>query len=660
MLSLDEGAAAPKTEPQKGKQMSKYDYDVVQLVDAVPRQDESHRHPVKISPDEMAKNLSRLLKPLGPDSYKVAIVDDDQSYAAFVAATYETRKIVGDKTTELMHLFQQTIKHPKASPPKHLVLVTEDPQLAAVCQMLLPETKISIWANSVTAPRELRESHHHFQPLEDLMPDLKIVQIDVRIDLENIFIGLVKIGWRPNLSELVSAIHRALEKQCGGEVVATTGYADFDELNRHHGGSRKNWQRELTLAGAESRYVVSQHGKNTADMKIASDISTLVEHSSTAGVIDVIGLATMDRDFRHVVEKVKQRGKRVIIVSLKDGLSRELEAVADVCYLDDYLTLPQRNGDQSKPAPQHEDVSLMLKVAAWMHRHRWRRAYRNQLDQEFGYATESLAKLTAAGLLVPTPDSPIDRQGQARALEFNPNNPSAQAAYYLARWIPERIDFCLNRRQMPHVDTHYLAIGMTNDRTLRQLAIAQSRAAAENWLNAAAKAGLVVASEQPHPLEPTKVITVWALPQTNAEAVNDARVVDATPETAVATPTAVVEDAVTSEQVSVVSATIESNASEDALAAEVIQLITPAATTVTSSHLRHLLTHGLSDDELTTMLFDHFRDVHRKFEGTPKTERIQALIDYVERRNQQLGLLAAIREMNPVLVAEPAAQSLAA
>jgi uncharacterized LabA/DUF88 family protein len=635
--------------------MSKYDYDVVQLVDAVPRQNDIHRH-AKISPDEMAKNLSRLLKPLGPDSYKVAIVDDDQSYAAYVAAAYETRKIVGDKTTELMHLFQQTIKHPKASPPKQLVLVSEDPQLAAVCQTLLPETKIQIWANSVTAPRELRESHHHFQPLEELITDLKIVQIDVRIDLENIFIGLVNIGWRPNLSELVGAIRRALEKQCGGEVVATTGYADFDELNRHHGGSRKNWQRELTLAGAESRYVVSQHGKNTADMKIASDISTLVEHSSTAGVIDVIGLATMDRDFRHVVEKVKQRGKRVIIVSLKNGLSRELEAVAEVCYLDDYLTLP--NVKDSDARPQHEDVTLMMKIAAWMHQHRWRRAYRDQLDQEFGRAAESLGKLMTDGWLVPTPDSPVDRQGRARALEFNPDNPSAQAAYYLARWIPERIHYSLKR--MPYVDTRYLAIGMTGDRTLNGLGIAQSRVAAENWLNAAAKAGIVVANEQPHPQAPAKQITVWTLPTPNSDAANDPVVVDASDNTVVAASTAVVEDVVATEQVSAASATAGTEVPDAAVGAEGIQMITPESTSVSSSLLRRVLTHGLSDDELTTILFDHFRGVHRKFEGAPKVERIQALLDYVETRKQQDGLLAAIREINPILVAEPEAQLLAA
>ena len=638
--------------------MSKYDYDVVQLVDAVQRHDEIHRHPVKVSPEDMAKNLSRLLKPLGPDGYKLAIVDDDRSYAAYVGETYETRKIVGDKTTELMHLFQQTIKHPKASPPRQLVLVTEDPQLVAVCQTLLPGTKIHIWANSVTAPRQIRDSHHHFQPLEDLITDLKIVQIDVRIDVENIFIGLVKTGWRPNLSELVSAIHRALEKQCGGEVVATTGYADFDELNRNHGGSRKNWQRELTLAGAETRYVVSHHGKNTADMKIANDISTLVEHSNTAGVIDVIGLATMDRDFRHVVEKVKQRGKRVIIVGLKNGLSRELEAVAEVCYLDDYLTLPQTNSNNGAAAAQPEDVSFMLKVARWMHQHRWHRVYRDRLDQEFGHATEQLAKLSADGWLVPTTDSPVDRQGRAKSLEFNPNQPSAQAAYYLAKWIPDRIDFCLNRRQMPYVDTRFLAIGMTNDRTLGQLGIAQSRVAAENWLNAAANAGIVVASEQPHPQTPTKLITVWTLPNTNSDAQGETNVATAADEDAVATPATAVEDAVVAEQVTVVNANTAT--AETIVAANVVHLTTPAPAGIPSNHLRHVLTNGLSDSELTTITFDHFRDVHRKFGGAPKVDRIQALLEYVTLRNQQNGLIEAIREINPALVDQPEVQLLAA
>ena len=639
--------------------MSKYDYDVVQLVDAVHRHDEIHRHTAKVGPAEMAKNLSRLLKPLGPDSYKVAIVDDDRSYTAYVAASYETRKIVGDKTTELMHLFQQTIKHPKASPPKQLVLVSEDPQLVAVCQTLLPETKIQIWANSATAPRELRESHHHFQALEDMIDDLKIVQIDVRIDLENIFIGLINSGWRPNLNELVSATHRALEKKCGGVVVATTGYADFGLLNQHHGGPLKDWQRELTLAGAESRYVVNQRGKNTADMKIASDISTLVEHSNTAGVVDVVALATMDRDFRHVVEKVKQRGKRVIIVSLKNGLSRELEAVAEVCYLDDYLTLP--NGKDTGNAPTRDEVSLMLKIGNWMHQHHWRRAYRDQLDQQFGDAAEPLEKLISDGWLVPTTDSRIDRQGRARDLEFNAEKPSARAAYYLARWIPERIDFCLNRanKPMPYVDTHYLANGMAGDRTLRELGVAQSRDAAQNWLDAATNAGLVVATEQPHPQTPTKLITVWNLPPLNSDAANDAPVVDPATETVVAASATAVEENAATAPVEVVIATAEANTTE-APVANVIPLITPASTSVASSHLRYLLTHGLSDDELTTILFDHFRSTYRKFEGAPKVDKIQGLLDYVETRREQRGLLAAIREVNPILVEEPEAQLLAA
>jgi uncharacterized LabA/DUF88 family protein len=447
-----------------------------------------------------------------------------------------------------------------------------------------------------------------------LLPDLKVARIDVRIDLENILIGLVKRDWRPDLRELIEAIRGEVEDL--GEIVAVTGYADFDELNRN-GGPNKNWQRELTLAGGESRYVVNQHGKNTADMKIANDIHTLVTHDAGAGGIDIIALAMMDRDFRPIVETAKSRGKRVVVLALEGGLSRELEGVAsDVRYLDSRLRLPQPGAQRSQAAPRHapqpENAALMLRIAAWMNRNRWGFVYRDSVEQEFSVAAEGLRKLIEDGWLTPGPNSPLDAQGQARKLEPNPNNPVARAAQYLARWIPSRLDFCLRQREMPHVDSNYLANGMARDRVLNQMGIGQTRGEAESWLYAAASAGLVVATEQPHPQTPTKTITTWWLPEEEA-----------------APPTAEAEE--------------EGSGSPPC-----------------SSYLRHLLTHKLSDGELTRVLFDHFRSVHRQVEGAPKFTRIQALLEYVEQRNLYDQLLAAMREVNAALDEEPEAQPMAA
>lgn len=592
-------------------------HDVIQIVDVYPRNTEGHRHTMKNDPDGEAQSLSMLIKLLGRNPRKIAIVErnDDRRLLAYQREDYEIIKMNGDRDSELRQFILRMENDVQEARPKHMVLVSEDPQFVHLCNMVAPLTDLAVWANSATAPHELKDAKYGWRPLEELLPNLKIPLIDVRLDLENIFIGLVQRGWRPNLHELIKAIHDATSDL--GEVVNVTGYADFDELNRHHGGPNTNWQRELTLAKAESRYVINQHGKNTADMKIADDIRTLVERDAAAsGAIDIIGLATMDRDFRPIVETAQRRGKRVVVLGLERGVSRELENVAsEVRYLDQYLKLarPLTPSTENAVAPRAEDVALMMRVAEWMHNNRWRFVYRDRLEEQFHDANENLQRLIANGWLAPTQSSALDAQGRARVLEPNPDNATARAASHLARWIPERVDYCLNRRAMPHVDSNFLATGMARDPMLTQLGIARTRPAAENWLQAAASAGLIVASEQPHPQTPTKLITTWRLPEE------------------VAMPSV----------------------------AEVAPVASIAPGTSTS-RLRELLTHGLSDAELTTMMFDLFLEVHRGIEGAPKFERIQALLDYVERRGQQHDLLVAICKINPALSEEPEARPLAA
>jgi len=234
------------------------------------------------------------------------------------------------------------------------------------------------------------------------------------------------------------------------------------------------------------------------------------------------------------------------------------------------------------------------------------------LEKEFGEELGRLRSLIAGGWLSPVPDGPVDAQGQPRAFEPNPDHATANAAHYLARWIPARVDYCLNKRGMEYVDNNYLAGGMTRDHVLTGMGIGQTRTAAENWLRAAASAGLVVAEEIVHPQSPSKVITTWRLPQE-----------------APARPTT--EDAPD-----------EVRATEAAKT----EHVPPQPTT---DSLRHLLTHGLNDEGLTRLIFEHFRALHRAVEGAPKEIRIQALLDYVERRGLHDQLRAAAHEVNPAL-----------
>lgn len=83
--------------------------------------------------------------------------------------------------------------------------------------------------------------------------------------------------------------------------------------------------------------------------------------------------------------------------------------------------------------------------------------------------------------------------------------------------------------------------------------------------------------------------------------------------------------------------------------------------TVESGDLRQLVTEALSDEELTTLTFDRFRTVYERFaEGMPKSKKVHMLVEYVERRGLVQRLLAELRQMNPVRVAEFVPQMAAA
>ena len=589
--------------------------DVVQIVDVYSRYYERGRQTMKTDPDGEAQSLSMLVKPLGRKDRKIAIVarDDDRRVLAYQRAGYETKTMNGNRPEELRQFILEMKSEIEQAPPKHMVLVSDDPEFVHLCSAVTRVTNLAVWTTGTTPPRELAKPNYGWRPLEELLPNLKIPRIDVRIDLENVFIGLVKRGWQPNLAELIEAIHLALDDL--GEVVALTGYADFSELDRHHGGPTANWQRAFTLAGGESRYVVNQHGKNTADMKVADDIRTLVEHDPAASAaIDIIGLVTMDRDFRHIVETAQRRGKKVVVLALEGGISRELEgAASEVRFLNKFLKFPKPGvpAAQNQAQTGQEERALMMRIAGWMQNNRWRFVYRDRLERQFGGQAsdaELLRKLIADGWLVPSPGSATGANGQ---IEPNPGHIAAKAASYLSRWIPSRVDYCINKKGMPHVDSNFLATGMARDTTLAEMNVGQSRSDAEGWLNAAAAAGLVVAHQQPHPQQPSKRIMTWRLP-------------------------------------------VQATRVEDSAGVVNEQKSTPSSA---SSHLRDVLTNKLNDGELTRLMFDYFRPVYREVEGAAKFERIQALLDYVERGEQHNELLSAICTINPATRSELTSQT---
>lgn len=174
-----------------------FKHDVVQIVDLYPRPTGSHEVTPKVDPDEEGKSLSMLVLPLGRDARKIAIVskNDERRLLAFQRAGYETHSMNGNRPAELRQLMRQLAADIQRTEPKNTVLVSEDPQFVHFCDAVGPHTTLHVWANSLSAPHELMETNYNFRPLEELLPNLKVSNVDVRIDLENIVIGLVKRGF---------------------------------------------------------------------------------------------------------------------------------------------------------------------------------------------------------------------------------------------------------------------------------------------------------------------------------------------------------------------------------------------------------------------------------------------------------------------------------
>ena len=76
--------------------------------------------------------------------------------------------------------------------------------------------------------------------------------------------------------------------------------------------------------------------------------------------------------------------------------------------------------------------------------------------------------------------------------------------------------------------------------------------------------------------------------------------------------------------------------------------MTQPATQPTTAAIRSYLTAAYSDDELTILCADYFRDVADTFAaGMTKPQKIQLLLDYCQRRELLPSLVAALHSDRP-------------
>lgn len=144
------------------------------------------------------------------------------------------------------------------------------------------------------------------------------------VDWENLKYSLAQRGRRPS----VTALREAAEQF--GRVVYARAYADWGD-SAHAGDPSK-----LYVAGLEPVYVLAKRYtdaagetriKNSVDVKLAADC---VEASHQFPNVGTYIIVSGDNDFVHIVNALRPRGKRVVIIGVSWTTAAHLTEQADV------------------------------------------------------------------------------------------------------------------------------------------------------------------------------------------------------------------------------------------------------------------------------------------------------------------------------------------
>lgn len=155
--------------------------------------------------------------------------------------------------------------------------------------------------------------------------------IAVFIDFENFALGFERSRKKFDIQKV---LERMLEK---GKIIVKRAYADWTRYREY---KQPLHEAAIELIEVPKR---STAGKNSADIRMCVDAIDLAHSKSH---IDTFALLTGDSDFSPLVSKLKENGKRVIGLGMKDSTSALL---VDNCDEFVYYEDLERSGTAKAP-----------------------------------------------------------------------------------------------------------------------------------------------------------------------------------------------------------------------------------------------------------------------------------------------------------------------
>ena len=173
----------------------------------------------------------------------------------------------------------------------------------------------------------------------------------VYVDFENLALGLK--GKQKGKFDIRKVLERLLEK---GKIVVKKAYSDWAPY--------PEYKKSMHEAGIELVEIPRRRmsGKNSADMRMCVDAMDLCyskEHINSFAII------SGDSDFTPLVSKLKENGKSVFGLGMKDSTSELLISACDEFIFYEELTadsLPRI--DKSLPGKKQEAFQLLIETVA--------------------------------------------------------------------------------------------------------------------------------------------------------------------------------------------------------------------------------------------------------------------------------------------------------
>jgi len=409
-------------------------------------------------------------------------------------------------------------------PVDELILATTNPDLIPLVRRVkrTRNARVRMWGSHDVLEGTEFADQIIFQPLETLLGIQQTKNVAIYIDFENIAISLNEQGYIVNLDTLIESFVR--QGKAHGQVVKIAAYAPW--------GQRGSLPPLIDLAGREvaddapSRLMMANidpvfnlPGKNSADMRIAKDIMTDSGHTDSA---DVYVLASGDRDFKDVLNSLRQRNKTVIVWSVHGSTSRQLEnnPTLPIEYIEDFTNLQTHQSLSLAAVSFTEDGSIGgFTPSQWSSVVIQFDRCALQMDTDVLTRPQLIAQLVEVGAVV-SPARGEDLVTQAISLGIlrqmsakdrvilDYNHPVVEKTCLIRDRIVVRVVNTLGVRGWEYVNYGFLLKGLAMDRELDRPGLNYSDQWRSDWIDCLVREKVLLRELVPHRHNPEDLVPV--------------------------------------------------------------------------------------------------------------------------------------------------------